>query len=58
MLITSTMWDEIRSHFTPEEKALLNAAMTGEVICPRGVVLDEAMLPEALRGKLVGAVKA
>lgn len=58
MLITSTKWDEIRSHFTPGEKALLNAAMTGEVICPRGMTLDEAMLPVELRGKLVGAVKA
>jgi hypothetical protein len=31
----------IRENFTEMEKKLLNEAITGEVICPRGCTIDE-----------------
>jgi hypothetical protein len=34
-------WDNIRENFTDMEKKMLNEAITGETICPRGCVVDE-----------------
>jgi len=52
MLLTIEDWNKVREAFTESEKASLNAAITGETICPRGCTLDEAMLGEALFSKL------
>ena len=41
MLLRMSDWERIREHFTEEEKDLLNKAITGEVICPRGCTIDE-----------------
>lgn len=41
MLLQMSDWDRIRLNFTQEEKDQLNAAITGETICPRGCIIDE-----------------
>ena len=40
-LLRMTEWDAIREKFTPEEKQILNDAIRGETICPRGCTIDE-----------------
>lgn len=40
-LLRMTEWDAIRLQFTAEEKKILNDAITGETICPRGCTIDE-----------------
>lgn len=57
MLIRSLTMESIRHQFTAEEKTMMNLAITGQVVCPRGVTLDEAMLPAELQGKLKAAVE-
>lgn len=41
MLLRIDDWKRIREHFKEEEKAILNAAISGETICPRGCTIDE-----------------
>jgi hypothetical protein len=40
-LLTMDSWNHIRFDFSEEEKAKLNAAIVGEVICPQGCVLTK-----------------
>jgi hypothetical protein len=40
MLLRMSDWEAIRGEFTAAEKRVLNEAITGEVICPRGCTLD------------------
>jgi hypothetical protein len=49
-------WDRIRAQFSEDEKAKLNAAITGEVICPRGCSLDDEKLGPELAKKLKEAI--
>ena len=57
MLLTVEMWNRIRDQFSEEEKTILNAAIAGEVICPRGCSVDTERLGQALALKLDLAVK-
>lgn len=57
MLLRMTTWERIRMQFSEDEKSLLNAAITGEIICPRGCTVDADKLPSDLREKLLEAVK-
>ena len=41
MLLRMSDWERIRENFTEMEKKLLNEAISGEVICPRGCIVDE-----------------
>ena len=41
MLLKIDDWDRIREHFTDAEKKILNEAISGEVVCPRGCMIDE-----------------
>lgn len=41
MLLRMSDWERIRDQFTETEKKLLNEAITGETICPRGCIVDE-----------------
>jgi hypothetical protein len=34
-------WQKIRDQFTEDEKATVNYAICGEVVCPRGCTIDE-----------------
>lgn len=34
-------WETIRAQFNDAEKKILNDAITGEVLCPRGAIVDE-----------------
>ena len=52
MLIQMGTWNRIRDQFSQEEKDLLNLAVTGETICPRGLIVDEQSLPADLARKL------
>ncbi len=52
MLIRLSDWERIRHHFSEEEKAALNLAVTSETICPRGLVIDAGELPDRLAAKL------
>ena len=52
MLLRMDDWNKIRLWFNKAEKARLNAAITGETICPRGCVLDEERLGPELAEKV------
>lgn len=52
MLIQDSTWDKIRERFTEDEKKILRAHVTGETVCPRGIVVDADALPKELREKL------
>ena len=41
MLLRMSEWESIRERFTEAEKRVLNDAITGEVLCPRGCLVDE-----------------
>lgn len=49
MLLKLSDWNIVRNNFLDEEKAELNAAITGNTICPEGVTLDETKAPEVCR---------
>lgn len=55
MLLTMQKWDEIRDQFSQQEKDVLNAAVSGETICPRGCILDEEKLGPELTKKIADA---
>jgi hypothetical protein len=52
MIIRHTIWNEIRDQFTEKEKAALNGAITGQAICPPGILIDEDRLERPLRVKI------
>ena len=56
MLVRMDDWVEIRGAFSQEEKELLNRAVTGEAICPRGLILDRDALPPDLVTKLTASL--
>ena len=49
MLIRMDDWERIRGNFSEEEKSILNANITGETICPRGIVIDEVKAGEVAK---------
>ena len=52
MLLTMDDWNRIREQFSDEEKATLNDAIQGEVLCPRGCIVSESLAgPVALKVK-------
>jgi hypothetical protein len=53
MLIRMSEWEQIRAQFSKEEKAVLNLAVTGESICPRGLIIDIGKLTDEVGVKLV-----
>lgn len=53
MLVRMADWEEVRGQFTESEKESLRQATTGEVICPRGLVVDLEVLSSDLRKKLL-----
>lgn len=57
MLVRMETWYKVRDAFTEEEKDVLNTHITNEVICPRGLIVDETKLPLALRLKLSKAIR-
>lgn len=57
MLLRMSTWEQIREQFSEAEKAALNAAITGETICPRACVVDADKLPGDLRERLQSAMK-
>lgn len=57
MLIRDTTWERIRDKFSEREKIELRKAVTGEVICPRGFILEPTKLDVALEFKIEQAVK-
>jgi hypothetical protein len=58
MFLRDTTWQAIRDQFSEAEKATMNAAIEGEVICPRGFYLGPSKLGESLYEKLQGAAAA
>ncbi len=52
MLMPLNRWEEVRQWFDDDERAALNLAVTGEAICPKGLIIDEAKLTPALREKV------
>jgi len=52
ILITDRTWERIREQFSEEEKKELRSAFAGEVICPRGITVDESRLAQELAAKL------
>lgn len=55
-LIRDSVWETIRDQFSEAEKVNLRQAITGQAICPKGVVIDVDLLDMALRDKLTAAV--
>lgn len=41
MLLRMSDWDLVREKFDESEKVILNQAIDGETICPRGVTVNE-----------------
>ena len=58
LIITVSAWEKIRGQFSQEEKDKLNAAYCGEVVCPRGIVIDEEKIDIALLAKTRQAIAA
>ncbi len=56
-LLRMEVWTQIRDQFSEEEKAELNRAITGTVLCPRGATIAESRLSAELLRKLNAAVK-
>jgi hypothetical protein len=52
MILTLEKWETIRHLFDEVEKIALNSVITGETLCPRGVVIDEKRLSLKILGKL------
>jgi hypothetical protein len=52
MLILNVEWDAIRASFTEEEKVALREAVTGQIVCPASVMIEENRLSPALYAKL------
>jgi hypothetical protein len=52
MLVTEDAWEQVREHFTEDEKEQLREATQATSICPRGAFVDEERLSEGLRKKL------
>jgi hypothetical protein len=52
MLIRMVEWERIRGNFTQAEKDSMNSVITGEVLCPRAITLDNEALTPELREKL------
>jgi hypothetical protein len=46
MLIRIDDWNLVREQFSEAEKAVLNSAICGETICPRGIIISEAKAGE------------
>lgn len=40
MLLRDTEWEQVREQFTEDEKKALRAHVTGETICPAGIVVE------------------
>lgn len=57
MLIRDSVWEKIREQFSEDEKVKLREAITGEAICPKGVILDPDALDKALAAKLSAAMR-
>lgn len=51
-------WNAIREQFTEDEKKHLNSSISGETICPRGIVIDVSTLPDELADKFTSAIQA
>jgi len=52
MMVTLDGWKSVRHLFNELEKDLLNGAVVGETICPRGMILNEAAMSKELALKL------
>lgn len=57
MLLTNKRWNDVRHLFDAAEKASINGAVIGQVICPSGSKIDPSRLSDALRDKLEKAIK-
>lgn len=53
MLITDAFWKIHRDEFTEGEKEKLREAECGQTICPRGVIIDDALISSELSTKIV-----
>jgi len=56
MLITNNHWERIRDKFSEEEKSQLRKSVTGEIICPAGITIDETKLNVVLEFKIINLV--
>jgi hypothetical protein len=52
MLLRMNDWEKIREKFSPAEKEVLNNAISANVICPQGAILNLDKLGETLKQKL------
>ncbi len=57
IFVSLAVWGRIRGRFTEAEKDVINDAICGEAICPRGATLAVAKLDHALEAKLREALK-
>jgi hypothetical protein len=52
LFLSAATWAKTRLDYTEEEKTKLNAAISGEAICPSGCFLDEEELGTELAEKV------
>lgn len=58
LLVTNSAWALIRELFTEAQKVKMREAMTGEMICPPGIMVDADALPKGLADILRSNLKA
>lgn len=52
ILISDAVWNAIRHQFTEAEKSEIRGAICGEVICPKGIVIDRDKLNSSLSARI------
>ena len=52
MLIRTHAWNRLMEQLRPEEQRDVAGAITGQVICPAGVTVEIATLPDELQVKV------
>ena len=55
--ISNRRWERVRDRFDEDDKSRLLAAKVGEIISPRGVVLDLDQIQPELRSRLEEALR-
>ncbi|KAA6459602.1 hypothetical protein DYQ86_15905 [Acidobacteria bacterium AB60] len=56
MFIRKSIWHRIRSEFSVQERVAIDAAVTGEYICPPGLSVDTTKLVPELAMRLRDAM--
>ena len=54
LIIPQTSWQNVLDQYDPDERYAIHLAQTGRSVDPKGFVIDETELSDALRTKVQG----